>query len=626
MSIFKRLSKKKPGENGDIQDNLVLDETISLVEEETMPAIPKNADDAIPSLSSLTLEENEIIQSILNDQKTPRTKPNSIENAADFAPLPPRSTKSIDDLLNDSSYRSALSVLKGETSLEETEMPLKEELPETAEENPTNLSVPSISEEPLATADAPQSIEESDETQQEIETERDVVMTSVQETPATPEEDSIMEATETYVSHVDIETPHHGGRRLTLTEMRSDVGQITSDIENGESLYRRAQQRVENLSRFIEKAEVDFSLLDRLEPENKALKSENLLLDSELNKGKDRISQLNASLEDIQRRFGDAKTELDTTHSKLAQRRTELEQSTRDIERLTARYQELQVKADRGRNDFDVESRENTNLRQKITEVTEQLDRATSAKLNNAKQVETLKIDLTDQTQNREKLRLEVTDLRHALDEAQRQNTLMRGEIGSVHEEIRSFKTQYEFNILKRDERVTDLEGQIIALNDQLRLKAEIIESTTRDISILRKERTSQDLERERLENTVKQQSYRLNTAEEEALTSRRAANELDQKYQDVTAALARASEQREIQAPAAIPDILPAPTPKFTPQAAPVVTAQLEAPTNPYQEQDEEEFQPAPSAERITRVPQIEDEIEGMLTDYKLGIRSSIG
>ena len=615
MSIFKRLSKKKPGEKGDTQDELVLDETISLIAEDVPPALPKTAEDAAPSIGSLTAEENQVIESILNDKKTPRPNSSRLDSAADFAPLPPRSKKSVDDILNDDTYQSALRILKGESSLDEETL----EAPE----------MEAISEPETIEDTAPSSPAHT-KSENLVETERDVVMTSQQEAPTPSDNEPALETPEIsdFETAADRNAHSNSGRLLTLTEMRTDVGQITNDIENGESLYRRAQQRVENLSRFIEKAEVDFSLLDRLEPENKTLKSENLLLSSELDKRKNNISQLNASLEDIQRRYADTKTDLSTTRSKLAQTGKELEQSVRDIERLTARYQELQVKEDRSRNNFDVESRENSNLRQKITEVTEQLDRANASKLNNAKQVETLKVDLNDQSNTREKLRIEVSDLRQALDEAQRQNTIMRGEIGSVHEEIRSFKTQYEFNILKRDERVTDLEGQIITLNDQLRLKAEIIESTTREISILRKERTTQDLERERLESTIKQQSFRLNTAEEEALLSRRTANELDQKYKDVAAALTRASEQRQDQLPAAMPDINPRPAPQFIAQTASALDIQTQSSANPYENEASEdtETQEAPSAHRIARPPLIEDEIEHMLTDYKLGLRSSIG
>jgi len=60
-----------------------------------------------------------------------------------------------------------------------------------------------------------------------------------------------------------------GPNRLDVGAMRLDVAKISADIQSGEEIYRRALQRVEGLMGFVEKAEVDFSVLNRLEPENK---------------------------------------------------------------------------------------------------------------------------------------------------------------------------------------------------------------------------------------------------------------------------------------------------------------------------------------------------------------------
>lgn len=440
----------------------------------------------------------------------------------------------------------------------------------------------------------------------------------------------------------------HSQRRINLGEMRMDVANIISDFESGDSMYRRAQQRVETLTGYIERAEVDFSLLDRLEPENRALKSENLALQSELDKRKTRISQLTSGLEDLQRRYGDAQSELDATNSKLAQSIKNYERSERDIAELNTQIQEMRLKSDRMRNDLDVESRENGSLRSRIADITNQLEKATSEKLSLAKQIETLKIDVADQSENRLQLRDEVTELRHALEDAQRQNTQMRGEITGVHEDIRGFKTQYEFNILKRDERISDLESQIVELNERLRVKEDQFETTHRELSAIRKERTAQDLERERLEKSVEQANSQLYRTEEELLKSRKAADELDLKYRDISAALARAEEIRHSSAPAETPDIAPPPfqqeAPKIETDDIAINASERSYSTDAPITQPETGLKPslpletvpvppaptprpdaAPSAERIAPTRQITDDIEDMLTDYKLGIRNII-
>ena len=70
--------------------------------------------------------------------------------------------------------------------------------------------------------------------------------------------------------------------RANVNELRLDVSRIYSDIENGDALYRRAQQRVQSLMHFVDKAEVDFSLLERIEPENRRLKARNAMISKEL--------------------------------------------------------------------------------------------------------------------------------------------------------------------------------------------------------------------------------------------------------------------------------------------------------------------------------------------------------
>ena len=47
--------------------------------------------------------------------------------------------------------------------------------------------------------------------------------------------------------------------RADIGAMRLDVARISADIQSGEELYRRAQQRIENLTGFVERAEIDFS-------------------------------------------------------------------------------------------------------------------------------------------------------------------------------------------------------------------------------------------------------------------------------------------------------------------------------------------------------------------------------
>lgn len=672
MSIFKRFSGKKTGDNSAAPEDMAIDETMPLVKADENP-LPRSAEDALPSLHGFTEDEQDVIRSILSDKATkPRkgveeseaggTEPAQTEASGFHKRNKKKKKKTTNEVLSDESYKSALSVLKGDSDEGTVDKTLETELDgfeekailssEAAIEKlkndyPERLTARATftPEEPEITAKTDSIAKPAIEAEPIMETKPEIRKTHADNRGKLGEEDMTSdepvraEREDTYELRKRADIRHEepmvtGQRRVNLGEMRMDVASIISDIESGDSLFRRAQQRVENLTNYIEKAEVDFSLIDRLEPENKALKSENRAINSELEKRKTKISQLTTSLEDLQRRYGDAQSELDATHSKLAQAIKNHERADRDISELNANMQELRLKSDRMRNDLDVENRENGNLRGRIADVTAQLDRVTSEKLSLAKQIETLKIDVTDQSESRMKLRDEVGELRHSLEDAQRDNTKMRGEISSVHEDIRGFKTQYEFNIMKRDERISELESQIVEMNDRLRMKEEIIENTTRDLSVLRKERTTQDLERERLEKAVTETHNQLNRAEDELLRSRKAADELDMKYRDVASTLARTQELRESSAPASRPDIVPPPMPNMDvspPTHSGIETDDIRLPAEntypsspvPAERETSMEKSDAPAAERIAPNRQITDDIEDMLTDYKLGLRN---
>ena len=102
--------------------------------------------------------------------------------------------------------------------------------------------------------------------------------------------------------------PHPGADRpdrADIGTMRLDVARISADIQSGEELYRRAQQRIENLTNFVERAEVDFSMLNRLEPENRRLKARNRTIQREIDSNIQKMDVLRADLEDRELRLAE---------------------------------------------------------------------------------------------------------------------------------------------------------------------------------------------------------------------------------------------------------------------------------------------------------------------------------
>jgi len=79
----------------------------------------------------------------------------------------------------------------------------------------------------------------------------------------------------------------------------------------------------------------------------------------------------------------------------------------------------------------------------------------------------------------------------------------MKGEMQTLHEDIKTFKTQYEFNVIHREDQVTDLETQMASLSKEVEIKTHQTNAATKELAVLRKVRNEQDIERARLEKKI---------------------------------------------------------------------------------------------------------------------------
>ena len=346
--------------------------------------------------------------------------------------------------------------------------------------------------------------------------------------------------------------------RANVNELRLDVSRIYSDIENGDALYRRAQQRVQSLMHFVDKAEVDFSLLERIEPENRRLKARNAMISKELEDNVRKTSVMETELDEHRRRLSEVNVQYDTVNGNLAKAMKALSERDREIRQLTNDISAITLKLDREKSTTEVEIRENKVLRDRVVNLTNDLEDAKASRADTTKMAESLKVDLEDHRSARDRLETEAYDLRYALDEAQKQNNQMKGEMVSLHQDISTFKTQYEFNIISRDDRITLLETQIEDLARQLQVKEDIVSSAARDVTELRKSRTGGELERERLEKIIDTQTRQLEMAQLQITENQSAMEEMDTRYRDVAAALSITQNRRAQQAPSRQPDIHP--------------------------------------------------------------------
>ena len=399
-------------------------------------------------------------------------------------------------------------------------------------------------------------------------------------------------------------------KRVNLGELRMDVARITSDIQSGERLYQRAQQRVESLMGFVERAEIDFSLLNRLEPENRRLKARNRVLEAENDAAAHEQRRLAQELTQAREDAAEATANLDSARTRLGAATTRLAEKDREIDQLTSQVEKVGLQMERANTSVEVESRENVHLRDQIADLAQRLDEVTSERMELAKIVESLKIDCDDFR-------------------AQRVNSEMKSQMVGLHEEIKGFKTQYEFNVISRDDRIVGLEHRIADLTKQLSIKDDVAKSALSDAAQLRRARSAQDLERERLERVIENMQRQLDDAQAQIQRSSDSLSDLDERYNDVAAALS-VYQKRLSPEPAYAPDIDGHEVGRDIPPAASAQPETLAPPLS---------APPLSAPPPFARDPGLSTElpphhggeltpenVEDMIMDYKLGLRSKLG
>jgi len=414
--------------------------------------------------------------------------------------------------------------------------------------------------------------------------------------------------------------------RADVSAMRLDVARISADIQSGEELYRRAQQRIENLTSFVERADIDFSLLNRLEPENRRLKARNRTVETELDDKQRKLSILKIDLEDHRKRLEERNASFEDAQAKLSIAKKSLQSYERTLHSVQQKLDKSDLSQERIQTALEVERRENEVLRERITTLSAELDEKQNYYIEAKKMADSLVQDCNDFRQSADTTNKANIELRNALDSAQKQNNAMKGEMISLHEDIRTFKTQYEFNIISREDEITAQKNQIATLKKQLEIKDEIVRNAARDVSELRKVRASQDVERERLEAQIQSQAFQMEEINAELSQSQQDVSDFDRRYRDVATALSVTQARRANNIPAQTPDIQPRfeadplappldaiPTQAHEPLAQ---TAQIEPSIDQAQKTENDD-----SYNDLT-----DDEILNRITEFKLGLRKDIG
>lgn len=285
--------------------------------------------------------------------------------------------------------------------------------------------------------------------------------------------------------------------RADINALRTDVDSLVSDLQNGESLYRRAQTRIENLSRSVEEAESGFTLLNRLQPENLRLKTRNKLLIKDFDKVSRQLKTAESELEDHKKWLAERTEKAELLTKQLSQSNKSLheyEHALKDSQREGDQYRIDLVQA---QSKLDIERRENDILKKRLVLLSDRLEEKSIQSLEVKKTIDSLKDDWEDFRSDAQRLERENADLRNKLDDAVRMKNSLKGQGSSMAEDIRNLKTQYEFDLIARDEQILALEGRIRDLTRENEIKDEIVRETSRDMAELKSIRSRQQFELE---------------------------------------------------------------------------------------------------------------------------------
>ncbi|MGJ8563248.1 MAG: hypothetical protein ACSHXY_06815 [Alphaproteobacteria bacterium] len=336
---------------------------------------------------------------------------------------------------------------------------------------------------------------------------------------------------------------------LNLSELRLDIVRITSDIESGETLYRRAQQRINSLMGFLEKAEVGLSVLKRLEPENRLLKSENRSQKTNIEAQQYALTRLESDLKDEKTAASNTAIKIERLHHQLADLQATLKEKEQENETLVAAKDDHIVKAERVKTDLDIEIRENSSLRERMANMATQIEQLNSERLELLEVTETQKADQSDAHDKRNTLETENAELLLRLRKSERQSDEIRDEMVQVQGKVTAFKTHYEQQILRRNDKISVLESKLTEFEKQISLKDDALQATTFEISDLKKSNARHEIEREKFRTHIANQTALLSKSENEMRKAKRDIATLSTRCRDLTqsAAMARIRETQPV-------------------------------------------------------------------------------
>lgn len=323
-----------------------------------------------------------------------------------------------------------------------------------------------------------------------------------------------------------------------LNRAKTDLAQMEAEMAKSQRMFKLANDRIGELSRYLSHSEVDLSTLERLAPENERLVTRANELKSELAREKALTSEVEARAVAIESKYVEAQRANEqyrqdalTLKENIRSLRQGIDAKSKEVSEMTAQMEDLRDKMDLERDNATMLAEKNSRIvaemstvSRKNLELEKRVEEIHSSNKRNAKERESAQIELKS-------LRLEFGTLRDsAIDKAAR--------LEALQNELSIKERNFEENIKYRENEVFGLQSSIEDYKVQLRIKEDVSRRSDRELIDLKTMMGDETKRRRRLEKELDDQAKQLEQNRQALVQARQNFDDLNRRLVDAQSEL----------------------------------------------------------------------------------------
>ena len=323
-----------------------------------------------------------------------------------------------------------------------------------------------------------------------------------------------------------------------LNRAKTDLAQMEAEMAKSQRMFKLANDRIGELSRYLSHSEVDLATLERLTPENERLVARSNALKSELAREKALTAESEARAVAIESKYLEAQKANEhhrqdalTLKENIRSLKQNIDAKSKEISELTAAMNDMADKLDHERDNATVLAEKNSRIvaemstvSRKNLELEKRVEEIHASNKRNAKEREAAQIELKS-------LRLEFGTLREsAIEKAAR--------LESLQNELSIKERNFDENIKYRENEVFGLQSSIEDYQVQLRIKEDVSRRSDRELIDLKAMMSDETKRRRRLEKELDDQAKQLEQNRQALVQARQNFDDLNRRLVDAQSEL----------------------------------------------------------------------------------------